>query len=142
VKELIEDAKKVGKVIAGGKTLDRPGYFIQPTIVRDIPEDARLVREEQFGPVLPVLRYRDVADAIARANDSEFGLGGTVWSSNPERALEVAKQIDSGIVWINSHMAIDPSVSTGGCKQSGMGLELGVAGLEEFTHRHVVFVAK
>ncbi|MET0986507.1 MAG: aldehyde dehydrogenase family protein, partial [Steroidobacteraceae bacterium] len=90
----------------------------------------------------PVLRYRDEADVIARANDSEFGLGGTVWSSNPERALEVAKQIDTGIVWINAHMAIDPTVSTGGCKQSGMGVELGVAGLLEFTQRHIVFVAK
>ena len=82
VKEFIADARARGKVIAGGKALDREGYFIAPTIVRDIPDDARLVREEQFGPVMPVLKYSDIDDAIARANSTEYGLGGTVWGSD------------------------------------------------------------
>ena len=86
------------------------------------------MREEQFGPVLPVLSYTDVDDAIRRANDTDYGLGGTVWSSDPKRAQEVAMKIDSGIVWVNSHMNVSPLVGTGGAKQSGMGVELGVEG--------------
>lgn len=138
VKELIEDAKQHGTVIAGGEPLDRDGYFMAPTIVRDLPEDARLVREEQFGPVLPVLKYDDIDDVIARANDSEFGLGGTVWGKDLARATEVAKRIDSGTVWVNQHLAIDPDLPFRGSKQSGIGAELGEAGLEEYTQAHIV----
>ncbi len=139
VREMIADAATVGKV-HGGAALDRPGYFIRPTIVRDVPDDARIVREEQFGPVLPVLRYSDVADAIARANDTDQGLGGTVWATDKARALDVAGQLETGMVWINSHMNINPFIAMGGAKQSGMGQELGQAGLEEFTQRRLVFV--
>lgn len=140
VRELLDDAKTKGKVIAGGEPLDRPGYFIPPTIVRDIPEDARLVREEQFGPVLPVLKYQDLDEVIERANDSEFGLGGTVWGKDIDRATEVAKRIDSGTVWVNQYLAIDPTIPFRGSKQSGMGGELGVAGMEEYTQPHIVNV--
>ena len=141
VKGLIEDAAKRGKIIAGGVPKAGKGYFIRPTIVRDVPDDARIVREEQFGPVLPVLKYKDLDDAIRRANDTDYGLGGTVWSSNPKRANEVAMKINSGIVWVNCHMNISPLIGTGGAKQSGLGLELGQQGLEEFTQRHLVYAA-
>jgi acyl-CoA reductase-like NAD-dependent aldehyde dehydrogenase len=93
VKGLLQDAKQDGVIVAGGNVLQRKGYFVEPTIVRDIGDDTRLVREEQFGPILPVLRYAKVEDAIARANDTEFGLGGSVWSKNLERAVAVASQI-------------------------------------------------
>ncbi|WP_157219193.1 aldehyde dehydrogenase family protein [Flavisphingomonas formosensis] len=139
VREMIAEATERGTVI-GGETLDRPGYFIRPAIVRDIDDDARIVREEQFGPVLPVLRYSDVDDAIARANDTDQGLGGTVWAGDTARALAVASRMETGMVWINSHMNINPFVPMGGAKQSGMGQELGQAGLEEFTQRRLVFV--
>jgi acyl-CoA reductase-like NAD-dependent aldehyde dehydrogenase len=142
VKALIEESRKVGKIIAGGAPMDGPGFFIRPTIVRDIPDTARLVREEQFGPVLPVLKFASIDEVLQRANDSIYGLGGTVWSSDPERALKVALRINSGIVWINSHMITLPEVAVGGAKHSGIGTELGVEGLEEFTQRHVVYVAK
>ena len=89
VKGFLEDARRNGKIVAGGEVLNRKGYFIQPTIVRDIPDDARLVTEEQFGPIVPVLRYSDVDDAIARANDLEYGLGGTVWAKDLDRAFRV-----------------------------------------------------
>ena len=110
--------------------------------MRDIPDDARLVREEQFGPVLPVLRYSDLDDAIARANDTDYGLGGTVWSSDPERAYDVALRIDSGTVWVNTHLDIPPDVPFAGAKQSGLGAELGQEGLEEFTQAKIVNVAR
>ncbi len=96
VKLLLADAKERGTVLAGGQALDRPGYFIPPTIVRDLDDDAPLVREEQFGPVLPVLKYRDIEDVIARANNSEFGLGGTVWGKDVERAKRVAMRVEFG----------------------------------------------
>jgi acyl-CoA reductase-like NAD-dependent aldehyde dehydrogenase len=138
VKSLIADAAQKGKVIAGGEH-EGPGYFIRPTI--DVTDDSRIVREEQFGPVLPVLKYTDVNDAIRRANDTDYGLGGTVWATDTKRALDVAKQVKSGIVWVNCHMNISPLIATGGAKQSGMGLELGLEGLEEFTQRHLVYAA-
>jgi acyl-CoA reductase-like NAD-dependent aldehyde dehydrogenase len=142
VKGYLEDAREHGKVIAGGAPLDRPGYFIPPTIVRDIPDDARLVREEQFGPVLPVLRYSDLDDAIARANDTEYGLGATVWSSSTERAYQVALRINSGTVWVNKHMDLPHDIPFGGAKQSGLGTEMGQEGLEEFTQAKIVNIAK
>ena len=135
---LIEDAKARGTVLAGGDPLDRPGYFIPPTIVRDLDDDAPLVREEQFGPVLPVLAYTDIEDVIARANRSEYGLGGTVWGKDVGRATDVAMRIDSGTVWVNQHLAIDPSIPFRGSKQSGLGGELGEAGLHEYTQAHIV----
>ena len=138
VKGFLEDAKKHGNVIAGGDALDRPGYFIAPTIVRDIKEGSRIVDEEQFGPVLPVIKYSDTADAVRRANATTYGLGGSIWSSNPERAYELAKQLDSGTVWINKHIEILPHIPFGGAKQSGIGAELAEEGLNEFTQLQVI----
>jgi len=138
VKALIADAKQRGTVLAGGEALDRPGYFIPPTIVRDLDDDAPLVREEQFGPVLPVLKYRDIEEVIARANDSDYGLGGTIWGRDVARATEVAMKIDSGTVWVNQHLAIDPRIPFRGSKQSGLGGELGQSGLHEYTQAHIV----
>ncbi|OYY90355.1 MAG: aldehyde dehydrogenase [Sphingomonas sp. 28-66-16] len=140
VRALLDDARANGTIVAGGAALDRPGYFIPPTIVRDIADDSALVREEQFGPVLPVMKYTDIADVIARANDSDYGLGGTVWGRDLDRATDVAKQIDSGTVWVNQYLAIDPTIPFRGSKQSGIGGELGEAGLNEYTQAHIVNV--
>lgn len=142
VQDFVEDARTRGKIIAGGTRPNGPGYFMRPTIVRDIPDDARLVREEQFGPVLPVLRYSDLDDAIARTNDSEYGLGATVWGTNLERAYQVASQIDSGTVWVNKHLELRPDVPFAGAKQSGHGIELGHEGLEEFTQVRIINMAR
>jgi acyl-CoA reductase-like NAD-dependent aldehyde dehydrogenase len=141
VKGLLEDARRNGTVVAGG-LLEREGYFVRPTIVRDIPDGARLVRDEQFGPILPVLRYSDIDDAIARANDTEYGLAGSVWSADRERAFAVAARIDSGTVWVNTHLDMRPDIPFGGAKQSGVGVELGWEGLGEFTQTTVINVAK
>jgi acyl-CoA reductase-like NAD-dependent aldehyde dehydrogenase len=142
VKEFLEDARVNGKIIAGGKVLERDGYFIAPTIVRDIADDTRLVQEEQFGPVLPVLKYSSIDDAIARANSTPYGLGGTVWGSDTQRAFDVAQRIASGTVWVNKHLELPPDIPFGGAKQSGFGTEMGQEGLEEFTQSRIINIAK
>ena len=142
VKEYIEVGRKDGKIIAGGEAYEGKGYFVAPTIVRDISHDSRLVKEEQFGPVLPVLSYSDLDDAIAKANDSEYGLGGTVWTNDLDRGQAVASQIMSGTIWVNKHLDLPFDVPFGGAKQSGLGVEYGQEGLEEFTQQKTINMAK
>jgi len=142
VMETIEDAKKTGNVIAGGSRADQKGYFIQPTIVRDIEDGTRLVDEEQFGPVLPIIKFSDEDDAVARANASPYGLGGSVWSSNAERAYAVADKMNSGTIWVNKHAELAPNIPFGGSKNSGLGTELGEEGLEEFTQLKIINMAR
>ncbi|MFD1189338.1 MULTISPECIES: aldehyde dehydrogenase family protein [Phenylobacterium] len=138
----IESAKADGKIIAGGARATEKGYFIQPTIVRDITDGAKLVDEEQFGPVLPVIKIKDGMDAVARANNSEYGLGGSVWSKDLDKAWELASQMNTGTVWINKHADLAPNIPFGGAKLSGVGTELGEEGLSEFTQMHVINMAK
>jgi len=142
VNDLIEDARKDGQIIAGGTTPDQKGYFIRPTIVRDIEDGARLVDEEQFGPVLPVIKYSDPDDAVARANASPYGLGGSVWSTDADRAYAVADKMDAGTIWVNKHAELDPMIPFGGSKMSGVGSELGADGLEEFTQLKIINIAR
>ena len=137
----IEEARRDGTIVAGGTPPEGEGYFIAPTIVRDLPDGARLVREEQFGPVLPVLAYDDLDDAIARANDSDYGLGGTVWTSDVERGIAVASRIDSGTVWVNKHLDLPLDIPFGGAKQSGIGRQQGIEGLEDFTQPRIINAA-
>ncbi len=138
LKGFLAEAHEKGKVISGGAPLDRPGFFIPPTMVRDIPDDARLVTEEQFGPVLPLLKYKTIDEVIARANSSEYGLTGTVWGQDLARANAVAMRIDSGTVWVNQGLAIDPTLPVRPAKQSGFGLELGAEALHEYMQAHIV----
>ena len=138
LKEFLIDAAEHGTIIAGGHALDRAGYFIAPTIVRDVSDNARIVREEQFGPILPVLSYDDIDDVIARVNDSDYGLAGTVWGKDLDRANAVASRIDAGTVWVNQHLAIDATIPFRGAKQSGFGGELGLEGLKEYTQARIV----
>jgi acyl-CoA reductase-like NAD-dependent aldehyde dehydrogenase len=142
VKGFLEDARQNGKIVAGGHAMARPGYFIEPTIVRDIKEGSRLVDEEQFGPVLPLIKYSEDGDAIRRANATNYGLGASVWSSNLERAHKVASQIDAGTVWINKHLDMAPHIPFGGAKQSGLGVEFAEEGLAEFTQLQIINAAR
>ena len=121
--------------------MDSPGYFIRPTIVRDIADDAPLVREEQFGPVLPVLKYSDIEELLERVNDTEYGLGGTIWATDIDRASALALRVRSGTVWVNRPQGIDPKVPFRGAKQSGIGTEMGEAGFEEYTQGQIVSVS-
>ena len=142
VKGFLDDARKNGNIIAGGKAMDRPGYFIEPTIVRDIKESSKLVDEEQFGPVLPVIKYSDSEDVIRRANATNYGLGASVWSSSSERAHKVAERIEAGTVWINKHLDMAPHIPFGGAKQSGIGTEFAEEGLAEFTQLQIINEAR
>ena len=132
VKDLVDDARTRGaRIVAGGEpATDLGPLFYRTTIVADIEDGARLVDEEQFGPAIPVIKYSDVDDAVRRANASEQGLGASVWGSDVDAAVEVAKRIQAGTVWINQHGALNPVVPFGGTKQSGYGQEFGVAGLK------------
>jgi acyl-CoA reductase-like NAD-dependent aldehyde dehydrogenase len=138
----IEAGRKDGKIIAGGGRKGDKGYFINPTIVRDIAEGSKLVDEEQFGPVMPVIKYADPADALRRANASIYGLGGSVWAKDAERAWSLAERIESGTVWVNKHADIQPHLPFGGAKMSGIGSELGEEGLKEFTQTQVLNMAR
>ncbi len=142
VQELIKDAAQHGRIIAGGEVVDQPGYFIRPTIVRDIVDGTRLVDEEQFGPVLPVIKYSDFEDVVKRANASPYGLGGSVWAKDLDRAYALAEKMDAGTVWINQHADLNPAIPFGGAKQSGLGTELGEDGLAEFTQLKIINMAR
>lgn len=142
VKSLIASAKAEGGTVIGGDTMDRPGYFLRPAVVKNVKEGSRIVDEEQFGPVIPLIRFSDDEEAVRRANATTFGLGGSVWSSNFERAKKIAEQIDAGTVWINQHVSIGPHIPMAGAKQSGLGVEQGVEGLAEYTQVRVLNMAK
>ncbi|GES48969.1 aldehyde dehydrogenase [Rhizobium sp. NBRC 114257] len=134
VRELVEDARaNGGRILTGGAPMDRPGYFYPITLVADVDHGVRLVDEEQFGPALPIIRYSDIDEVVARANQNPAGLGGSVWSSDVEKAKRYAMQLECGSVWINKHGTIQPNAPFGGVKQSGIGVEFGAEGLKEFT---------
>jgi len=136
---LLGDALDRGAVAAsGGAARSGAGYFIEPTILRDLSEGTALVDEEQFGPVLPVLAYDSVEDAVAKANDTMFGLGGSVWSGDPERAAEVAGRLECGTAWVNTHLALSPLQPFGGFKWSGIGVENGPWGLASFSEIQIL----
>ena len=109
--------------------------------MRDIGDDARLVREEQFGPILPVLSFDDVEDAIARTNDTDYGLGGSVWTGDVERGVAVASKVQSGTVWVNKWLDMPFDVSFRGAKKSGIGAEDGQKGIEEYAKARIINVA-
>jgi acyl-CoA reductase-like NAD-dependent aldehyde dehydrogenase len=143
VAALVEDAREKGaRILSGGKRPDGPGYVYPLTIIADATEDMRVVAEEQFGPVLPVIRYGDLEQAIAAANALDLGLGASVWGDDAEAAARVARRLVAGTRWVNRHGVLNPTVPMGGVKQSGIGIEFGQEGLREYTTVQVLSVAK
>jgi acyl-CoA reductase-like NAD-dependent aldehyde dehydrogenase len=139
VKELVSEAISGGaKAVTGGHAMDRPGYFFQPTILTGLSDGTRIVDEEQFGPALPVVSYRDLDDVVDRANATHFGLSGSVWGADTDRATEIAGRLECGTAWVNQHMALAPQTPFGGFKWSGIGVENGPWGLAEFSEMQVI----
>lgn len=137
VSRLVAKARDKGQILLGGDPGE--GLFYPPTIIAGLGADDPLVYEEQFGPALPIIRYNDIEDALAQANALEVGLGGSVWSGDVDKAKQVAKRMECGSVWVNSHGMIQPNVPFGGVKKSGFGVEFGEEGLKEYTTIQVVF---
>lgn len=143
VQELVSEAIDAGATVsAGGAAREGGGYFFEPTILSDVAEGVRIVDEEQFGPALPVLRYREVDDAIERANGTMFGLSGSVWSNDLDRATQLAGKLECGTAWVNQHLQIVPHAPFGGAKWSGIGVENGPWGLYGFTEARTINIAK
>ncbi|KAI3390310.1 hypothetical protein diail_10306 [Diaporthe ilicicola] len=118
------------------------GFFLPITVVDNPPEDSRVVAEEQFGPIVPLLKWSDEDDVLRRANTSSMGLGGSVWSTDLKRAERLARRLEAGTVWVNSHFEIGPLVSFGGHKESGIGVELGMDGLKGWCNPQTVYINK
>lgn len=144
VREFLDDIKANGqKIVLGGEVDDsRPGYFIPVTVVDNPPEDSKIVQQEQFGPIVPIIVYDDVDDVVARANDSPFGLGGSVWGRDTRAAVAVANRLETGMVWVNEIHTQGVDIPFGGHKQSGVGTEGGHEGRLLFTNPKTVLIKK
>jgi succinate-semialdehyde dehydrogenase/glutarate-semialdehyde dehydrogenase len=141
VAELVDDAVGKGaRAIVGGHARDGAGYFYDPTVLADVPEDANLLKEEIFGPVAPVRGFTDEDEAIAAANDTEFGLVAYVYTSNIKRALRVVEKLETGMVGLNQGLVSNPAAPFGGIKQSGFGREGGAEGIEEYLETKYVAI--
>jgi len=142
--EYIDDCTRNGYRFAIGGKIDRTakGWFVPVTLVDNPPEDSRIVREEPFGPILPVLKWRDEADVIRRANDTEYGLGASVWGSDLAAVERIGAQLDAGTVWLNEIHQYSPHQAFGGHKQSGIGCENSLHGLMEYTNWHTITLNK
>lgn len=144
VLELIQDAKDSGYrfLLGGDKDPSGTGYYVPITILDNPPEDARIVAEEQFGPVMPLMKFSSEEEVIERANNSDYGLAGAVWTADPDRGVRIAEQLETGTVWINEYLHLSPFAPFGGHKQSGFGSEYGLEGLKEFTYSQVITVKR
>jgi len=141
VSDLVEDATGRGaKVLVGGERIDGAGYFYRPTVLSDVPEDARLLKEEIFGPVAPVRGFGSEEEAIAAANDTEFGLVAYVYTSDIKRALRVCEELETGMIGLNQGMVSNAAAPFGGVKHSGFGREGGYEGIEEYLETKYVAV--
>jgi acyl-CoA reductase-like NAD-dependent aldehyde dehydrogenase len=139
VMELVNDARDAGaEFVTGGHALNRPGYFIAPTIVRGIEDGVRLVDEEQFGPVLPLVAFTDVEDAISRANNSCYGLSASVWTTDAAVGRAIAARLEAGTVWVNKHLEPALDAPFGGAKESGIGRSQGELGAKAYMEPKVI----
>ncbi|MCC7464123.1 MAG: aldehyde dehydrogenase family protein [Gammaproteobacteria bacterium] len=143
VSTFVEDARKKGaRILTGGKMPAGPGYFYPLTVVADCTDDMLLVKEEQFGPAIPIIKYQTVEEAIARANALDVGLGGSVWGNDVAEATRYAVRLECGTTWVNQHGGLHPLACFGGVKSSGLGTEFNVEGLKEYTTIQTVNIAR
>ena len=139
-RQVKESVKKGAKVLAGGRRLDNGGNFFEPTVLTGVQPGMPVYNEETFGPVAAVIRVRDAEEALRVANDTDFGLGSSIWTSDVERGQMLAERVEAGLVFINGMVASDARLPFGGVKRSGYGRELSAAGIREFTNIQTVWV--
>jgi acyl-CoA reductase-like NAD-dependent aldehyde dehydrogenase len=143
VMELMDDARATNLTLIHGADIpDGGGYFVPVTIVDNPPEMSRVVQEEAFGPILPMLKFDDINDVIDRANASEYGLAGAVWSKDTDAAIAIARRMETGTVWINQNLNLRPDTPFAGHKQSGAGIENGMEGMLEYMVPQSLYVAR
>jgi len=143
VKTFFTDIEKAGqKVAVGGVNEDKPGYFITPTLIDRPAEDSKLATEEPFGPIVPVMTWKDEQEVIDRANATKMGLGASVWATNLDTANRIAMSLEAGSVWVNTHLELDPRAPFGGHKESGVGFEWSAAGLKAYCNSQTLYLKK
>ncbi|HKX81755.1 MAG TPA: NAD-dependent succinate-semialdehyde dehydrogenase [Nitrososphaera sp.] len=131
----VDDAKHKGaRILTGGNAVNRDGYFYEPTIISEVNHDMEVVKEEVFGPAAPIIIVENEQQAMVEANNSEFGLGASIWTNDIERGIQLARQVESGIVSVNEMVKSDPRLPFGGIKKSGIGRELSEFGIKEFVN--------
>jgi acyl-CoA reductase-like NAD-dependent aldehyde dehydrogenase len=142
VVSMVEEARSRGaRIVTGGVKPSARGFFYPLTVIADASDDMRVVKEEQFGPVVPILKYSTVDEAIGRANSLNVGLGGSVWGDDPSVAARYAARLECGTAWVNQHSTLHPLAPFGGVKNSGIGVEFSVDGLKEYTTVQVLNIA-
>jgi len=139
---LLADAKANNLTLIQGSAVPEAGFFVPVTIVDNPPEDSRVVQEEAFGPILPMLKFADIEDVIERANASDYGLAGAVWCKDIDKGMDIARRMETGTVWINQNLNLRPDTPFGGHKQSGAGVENGMEGLLEYMSPQSVYLAR
>ena len=139
--DLIESGKREGaKLECGGHRIGNEGFFVEPTVFSEVKDHMRIAREEIFGPVMSIFRFKTMEEVIDRANDSEYGLAASVFTSDLDRAMIVSQALQAGTVWINCFNVSDPQVPFGGYKQSGFGREMGEYGLQQYSEVKTVTI--
>src|SRR5271166_4433978 len=137
----IEAGKQEGaSLLCGGKRVGDRGYFIEPTVFADVKDSMKIAREEIFGPVMSIIKFKDVDEVIDRANNTIYGLAAAVWTRDIGKAHAIANNVRAGTVWVNCYNAFDAAAPFGGFKQSGIGRELGEYGLQQYTEVKTVTV--
>ena len=140
---IINDTKKAGATfLTGGEIPQGPGYFLPPTLVTNVDDESRVVQEEQFGPIVPIMKFKDVEDAVRRANNTRYGLSGSVWTKDTKRGAEIAARLEVGTAWVNQHRVTSAFVPFGGAKESGIGRAYSSLGLKSYMEPEVISVAK
>jgi len=139
----VESGKKEGaKLLTGGNRFGKKGYFIEPTVFADVKDDMKIAREEIFGPVMSIMKFKGVDEVIERANNSQYGLAAAVVTKSVDNAIKISNGIRAGTVWVNCYDQFDSTTPFGGFKDSGLGRELGEAGLRNYLETKTVVIKR